>query len=139
MADGNELSGKIFGEAELGNEEVAERLANALSGTVSGPFFARLVRTSLGEIEIRNNPDADPVRARAFPDGFLFFRHALELDPFPATRPEDWVSLVGNLLRFLWSQGWPAVAACDDEDRLPFGGRYNNRSVPWIARELQPE
>ena len=50
--------------------------------------------------------------------------------PLPVNTPSRY-ALVDRLLNRLWSQGLPAVAACDYENELPRAGGYNNRSVPW--------
>jgi hypothetical protein len=129
-----ELDCKIYVEAELEPDDLAKTLAESLSGA----SLCRTVKTPLCEIDIRMNAEADKARVREFPDGFLFFRYTLEIYPSPAARREDRVALTATLLRLFWSQGLPAVAACDYEDELLFGGGYNNRSVPWVSLELLP-
>jgi hypothetical protein len=134
MADALELDCKIYLEADSEPEDLAKLVAESLSST----SLCRTVKTPLGEVDLRMNAEADKVRSREFPDGFLFFRYILEVYPSPAAQREDRIALTATLLRLFWSQGWPAIAACDYEDELPFGGGYNNRSVPWTSLELLP-
>jgi len=140
MADFGELDCTIYVQAELGREELARLLAQSLPGKVVGSPPAPAVQTAQAEIDVRRNAQADPERAETFPDGFLFFRHALEIYPEPATRREQRVALAGQILQMLWSRGWSAVAACDYEADLPGDGGYNDPSVPWpkAAAKLAP-
>jgi hypothetical protein len=79
------------------------------------------------ELYVDASDEADPAQRTAFPDGFLAFSHRVEVfaDAPPA------VDLVTGMLERLWAAGLPAVAACDYEDRLPHGGGYGSRDVPW--------
>jgi hypothetical protein len=131
MADAGELDCTIYVEAELGQNELAGVLAKSLQGQVAGIPAAPSVHTQDAEIDVRRNTQADHERARTFPDGFLYFRHALEIYPESATSREQRVALVVQTLRLLWSHGWPAVAACAYEGDLPAHGGYRDASVPW--------
>ena len=134
MGDLNELDCRIYVEADLTADELAALLAGSLPGAATVGSVTRIIRVPSGEIEVRNNKEWDTFRAREFPDGFLYFRYTLEVYPFPATRHEDRVSLVANILNLLWSRGLPAVAACDMEQELPNGGGYNNSAIPWPSK-----
>src|SRR5689334_19229069 len=114
-------------------DELAALIATPLAGSVGGVPGSGTVRVPQGEIDVRRNRDADSSRASTFPDGFLGFRYTLELYPSPTVDLDGRVATVSKLLNFVWSQGIPAVAACDYEDHLPNGGGYNRRSVPWPA------
>ncbi len=118
----SELDCKVFLNAEGLPADLGRFLANALTGTLSGPPFAPIVQTRCGEVEIRANDEWDPEKARASADGFLFFRYAVEFYPSTACRHEDKVALVSTLLQTAWRRGWPAVAACDYEAELPCQG-----------------
>jgi hypothetical protein len=134
VAEPNEFDCKIYVDTEQEPDEVAKLLAESLVGAVSNDPGTKTVQTRFGEVEIRKNKESDIVRARQFPEGFLYFRFTLELYPSMTTPREDRVSLAGTILKLLWSRGAPAVAACDYEHELPLGGGYNNRSVPWPSR-----
>jgi hypothetical protein len=127
----SELDCRIYVDADQPPEELAALLARALAGaTTRGPGSWTL-RTRVGEVEIRQNKEADAGRACAFPDGFLYFRYALEYYPLPAVPLAERVALVAQVLEVLWSHGLPAVAACDYEGELPHGGGNKSSAVPW--------
>jgi hypothetical protein len=138
VVDLSELDCKIYVEAEQTPDELATLLAQSLPEATLIDAVTRIVQTRFGEVEIRRNKEADRIRAQEFPDGFLYFRYALELYPFPTVAHEERVSLAASILKLLWSRGWPAVAACDYEDELPNGGGYHNNSVPWPCRRGDP-
>lgn len=131
MTDLNDLDCKIYVEAQRTRDELVALLRPVLAGgQISRGPGGTTVQTPYGEVEVRRNEDADPLRAGEFPDGFLYFAYALELYS-PPTRQEDRVAFVTRLVEHLWSQGLPAVAVCDYENELPNGGGFNNPSVPW--------
>jgi hypothetical protein len=115
MDDTDKLDCKIFVDSDVSVGELARLLANFLGGSVSGPAFGATVTTTVGDIEIRKNPDHREGVIRESPDRFLFSRDLLEVYPNLASAREERVSLVRELLAWLRSRGWPAVAACDYE------------------------
>jgi hypothetical protein len=134
MLDSNVVDCRIYVESDLMPDEFARLLAASLGeGTVNGAV-ARTIHTPQAEIDVRKNKEANKPRAAEFPDGFLYFRYALEVHLCPTSRHAEQVALVDRLLKILWSQGIPAVAACDYENELPRAGGYNNRSIPWPSR-----
>ena len=138
MLETYDLDCKIHVESTLAKDDLADRVAKLSSGTLFGTGISRTVRTDVGEIEVRTNPDSNEQLARAFPEGFLHFRYVLEIFAYLTASSEERRLLVSKILQGFWSSGTPAVAACDYEAELPFGGGYNSRSVPWVALELQP-
>jgi hypothetical protein len=135
MVDSNQLRCKISVESELMPDAFATLLAASIGeGTVHGAVV-RTLHTPQAEIEVRKNKEANRLRAGEFPDGFLYFRYALEVYVSATTQHAEQVTLVARLLNRLWSQGLPAVAACDYEKELPRAGGYNNRSIPWPSGE----
>jgi hypothetical protein len=135
MDDTQEMDCKIYVETDLPPQKLGKRLAALLSGTVSDSPASSTVHTPLAELDIRKNSDADSLLARGFPDGFLFFSQVVEIYPAPKADRELRVALVAGILRHFWSQGFPAVAACDYEDNLPHRGGYNDPSLPWVSSE----
>jgi hypothetical protein len=135
MNELNDLDCKTFVETDLTQDELATLLSAALPATIEKGPGVRTLHTRFGVIEIRNNEDADQVRSREFPDGFLYFRFTLEVYPMPSVRHEDRVVCVRDILTQMWSHGFAAVAACDYENELPNGGGHGNRSVPWPSAE----
>lgn len=112
---------KVFVDADLSDTE--------LVGMTAPVLFAPDDKISL-QVEVLTNEDYDSNRRRTFPDGFVYFRYTLDLymPDAPITRQ---AAIVTRLLKRLWEWGFPAVAACAFEDRLPKRGGYQNRSAPW--------
>jgi hypothetical protein len=82
------------------------------------------------EVEVLKNADYDSNRRHQFPDGFVYFRYTLDL--YMSGAPvEGKAAVVSRLLKNLWDWGFPAVAACAFEDRLPKHGGYQSRAIPW--------
>jgi hypothetical protein len=131
MSMNNDLDCRVYIDTDRPLADLATLVAGMLSGTLSGPPFAPIVQTAEVEIEVRSNEDSDPTQAHEFPDGFLYFRRALEIYPKQGVQREARVNLVSRILQLLWSQGLPAVAACDYEAELPHQGGYKERTLPW--------
>ncbi len=83
------------------------------------------------EAEVARNVDYDSARRRLFPDGFIYFRYLIDLYMDEDLPLSERVRLTAAVLDRLWDERFPAVAACSYEKRLPLGGGYQNRSVPW--------
>jgi hypothetical protein len=135
MPDPNKLDCKIYVETT----ETLDELVALLLPVLSAPEPAQspsawTIHTTHGDVEIRHNEEADTIRAREFPDGFLYFSFGLELYPLATTSHQAQVDQAAALLHSLWSQGVPAVAACDYESELPNGGGYKDASLPWPAK-----
>lgn len=137
MADGSDLDCRFYIDAGQPLEGVAAFLAGALARPAEGGPAGKTLRTPWGEIELRRNDEADPIRAADFPDGFLHFRYTAEFYPSSGAASEDRVSLAAKVLSALWGRGLPAVAVCDYEARLPKGGGYKDRTAPWPSRPPQ--
>ncbi|SRR6266496_571574 len=118
MPSGDKLDCVIYGDVSLDSKELAGRIADAVGGSVDGST----VTMDVAELDIRRSDDFDPKRKADFPDGFLYFRHRIEVYAGDSEQSGALVDLVGKLLKFLWAAGWPAVAACDFEERLPERG-----------------
>jgi hypothetical protein len=106
VADDDLIDCDVYAETTRDRDELADWLEREL-GT---RFY------------IDRRDERDPVLAREFPSGFLYFSYVIEAGPQP---------LVARLLRLLWDAGIPAVAACDYEHELPEAGGYKSRAIPW--------
>lgn len=116
--------------ADTNKDELVEKLNQMLTkDSDSSVFYAHN-----NEIEFLQNLDYDPVNCQQFPDGFLHFQQRIEIfaDESKLVSLENQVKLVSTILKILWSQGVPAVAVCDYEDKLPNNGGYKNNNIPWI-------
>lgn len=112
---------KVFVDAEVSDRELFSMIAQSM--------FIPDDPTPL-EVEVIKNEEYDSNRRRLFPDGFVHFRYILDVYMNRAPRDAK-VAAVSRLLDFLWSWGYPAVAAAPFEDRLPERGGYKSRRVPW--------
>ncbi|MCC6626276.1 MAG: hypothetical protein IT340_02620 [Chloroflexi bacterium] len=129
MTETIDLACKLFVDGDLATRTHLSDLATHLGGTLQGA----VITLPENELELRENEDFHPIDRRTFPDGYLHFRTYLEVDPVGAPSLDDQVRLVARILHYCWGKGWPAVAACDYEDRLPKGGGYRSREIPWPA------
>jgi hypothetical protein len=127
----NELSCRIFLDADPAQRGLAELLSGVATAEASPGTRSPVIRSAKGELELRRNEDWDNVSARGFPDGFLHFRCVLEFYPRADVRHEAEVDYLARLLDRLWSSGVPAVASCDYENELPHHGGYSDASLPW--------
>ncbi len=112
---------KIFIDADVSDTELVSLTAPIL--------FAAEDDIQL-EVEVLKNADYDSNRRRDFPDGFVYFRYTLDLylNDAPVERQ---AMIVSRLLKALWNWGFPAVAACAFEARLPKHGGYQSETIPW--------
>lgn len=87
------------------------------------------------EIVVQKNLSFDSVKRKDFPDGFSHFEQRIEIFPDESKEVslENQITLVSMILKHLWSQNIPAVAACDYEDQLPENGGYKSRQIPWTT------
>lgn len=112
---------KIFIDADVSDAELVSLTAPLL--------FAPEDDVRL-EVEVLKNEDYDSNRRRQFPDGFVYFRYTLDLYMSEASLARQ-AAIVRRLITHLWDWGFPAVAACAFEDRLPQRGGYRSRAIPW--------
>jgi hypothetical protein len=128
-ADEDELFCRLHVDCPEGRDRLAAEVAALTGGTIERGG----VRTVAGKILVEDADDYSPGGRLDFPQGFLFFPHQVEPLWGDDVSLDDAVALVGRLLDGCWRQGWPAVAVCDYEDRLPHAGGYASRDVPWPA------
>ena len=83
------------------------------------------------EIEITANNDFDKTKSSIFPDGFLYFPFIISYYKEEKKHDEPDIQNTIKILNKLWSNGIPAIAASDYEERLPERGGYNSKNVPW--------
>lgn len=84
------------------------------------------------ELIILKNHDYDSLRQSEYPDGFLYFRYILEINfLFENIETLKVVTIVNNVLDFLWKNNISAIASCDYENLLKNNGGYKNFSTPW--------
>ncbi|NDJ60437.1 MAG: hypothetical protein GYB67_04885 [Chloroflexi bacterium] len=113
---------QIYADADIAEQEVFGLLAETL--------FSAAAVDAPGEAALADNPDYDSNRRKRFPDGFIYFRYRIDIysDDQPVAVKAGYV---GRLLESFWEQGFPAVAVCAYEDRLPERGGYQSQTIPW--------
>ena len=97
MTYSDDLDCKIFVDTDVPARELAMAVAQLLSGTAAGPL-TWTVSTADCAIDVLPNDDFDEERREAFPDGFLFFRYALEKGQDQAKKL-DYVPLPTSLVQ----------------------------------------
>ena len=112
---------KVFVDAEISENELVSLTAPVIFTPDDGISL---------QVEVVRNEDYDSNRRRQFPDGFIYFRYTLDLFMSDATVARQ-AAVVTRLLKRLWEWGFPAVAACAYEERLPKRGGYRSHAVPW--------
>ena len=127
MNDETHLDCKIYVETPLERHELLSAIGNLLSGSER----VNTIYTSDLTIDVLYNSDRDEKHCKDFPDGFLFFRYCIEIYPVSGHTPESRKRIILEMLNYLWSQSWPAVAACDYENELPNNGGYKSPLGPW--------
>ncbi|MFC9088057.1 hypothetical protein [Nocardiopsis dassonvillei] len=100
--------------------------ARALLSAALGVGFSRGT-ARLGDlfVEVRRNKEhvADET-------DFLFWPVVVELDSEEGAAGEKLVGTTAAVLRALWGAGYPAIAACDFEDVLPWSGGIGSPVMP---------
>ncbi len=102
-----------------------ESLINVLKETVNGKNEDWTIESKYTVIDVKRNVAFDMCKRNELPDGFLYFRYFLDIEPKENTMQDDYISIISNMLQSLWDLGYKAVAACDFEEDLPRKGGYN--------------
>ncbi|GHU86771.1 hypothetical protein FACS189476_00650 [Spirochaetia bacterium] len=82
------------------------------------------------EIDILKNNDFDESKSKEYPDGFLYFPFVIEYFSNEIFNDAD-IYNTKIILEKLWENNFPAIAACDYENKLPENGGYNSHNIPW--------
>jgi hypothetical protein len=105
---------------------------DAAKDRITGLFGGEFQRHSMVldglTLEVRPNPDSNPSTATG--DDFVYWPTLIELDTEPDPEPgtveanaaQRMIDIATTLIRAFWEDGYPAVAAADFEDELPWNG-----------------
>ncbi|WP_152692013.1 hypothetical protein [Nocardiopsis sp. RV163] len=118
MSEEFELYCKIFVkymDKTSAKEAISSEFQGAFEG--SGMYLNHLI------VEVHGNPDS--TESGSLGDDFLFWPVIIELDGEGESSETEMVAETSRVLEFLWRSGHPAVAACDFEGQLPWGGGIN--------------
>lgn len=66
------------------------------------------------EVHISENKESDINKIHIYPDGFLYYKFIVDLE----IKSENYIQITDLILRLLWKNKMPTVAACDYEDEL---------------------
>lgn len=118
MNESVDLYCKIFAK-NMDKFSAKEAMASEFQDSFEGNsmYLDRLI------IDVHSNPDATEVGSRG--DDFLFWPVIIELDGEGQADEREVIAEASRILESLWRSGRPAVAACDFEDQLPWGGGIN--------------
>ena len=141
----NEMICVIYAHTAEAQSDLIDAIARLLSGRVSPQTFYSLIvpltqsrsrDESAGSyilVDVHKSRDFNAERSSEFPDGFLYFRYRVEVYTEIEEADAEVKQVVERILDFLWSTGYPAVAACDFEEELPHKGGYKSLRIPWPA------
>lgn len=114
---------KIFIDTDKSRDEILGFLLDFMRGEEE----KGVISNSICNLNVVKNDDYNEHQKQIYPDGFLYFRYYLEMEPEHDTRFSIYTSFVAELLEELWRRNLKAVAACDFEELLPEKGGYNRR------------
>src|SRR5574344_1457528 len=103
-----DLNCKIYIDTELSRENLAEIISNHL-GSNYNKFFS--LETECFNIDIINNKEYQKEKSTEFPDGFLYYRYFIEIEPQKNIEELVYIKKVGEFLNFLWKHGFKVVAS----------------------------
>lgn len=112
---------KIFLDTNFNRSYVLESIKQVIGGELGK--FSSLV-TAHCKLEVLRNDDFHEHKRNESPDGFLFSRFLIEIEPNEDVNQEIYVRTLSHLLQGLWEEGYKAIASCDFEDMLPNKGGY---------------
>lgn len=115
---------KVFVDTDLDRGKLLGLVVRLTSGSVD----RWTVVSDWGEIDIGKNPDFESMQRQEDPDGFLYYRFCLDIEP-THDGGEQYVNSVGLLLEGLWGANCKVVASCDFEDELPRQGGYKRAGL----------
>jgi len=116
MKNYNNLYCKIFIDTEIDMDSLINKITEMVTGQKE---LFRTIVTKFGEIDVNKNEDFNAEKRCMKPDGFLYSRYYLDIEPNKEIEQGNYIANVSNLLRVLWQNSFEAVAACDFEDELP--------------------
>lgn len=122
LRDDIDLFCKIFIDTDIGREEVVSFVSESLDGILE----RWSVSNTYCNLDLLKNDDFNETKRTQRPDGFLFSRYYLEIEPNEEVESSPYISCISELLTKLWTGGYQAIAACDFEEVLPRKGGYDS-------------
>lgn len=113
---------KIYLDTDLDRAIILSDISGAIGGQ-PGPYSS-LVH-GICDLDVIRNDDFNEQKRKVLPDGFLFSKNLIEIEPCKGIRTEKYISTISLLLEGLWERGYTAVASCDFEELLLNKGGYS--------------
>lgn len=113
---------KIYLDTDLDRAIVLSDISRTIGGQ-PGPYSS-LVH-GICDLDVIRNDDFNEQKRKVLPDGFLFSKYLIEIEPCKGIRTETYITTISRLLEGLWERGYKAVASCDFEELLLNKGGYN--------------
>lgn len=107
---------KLYVDSDLSKGELIEVVRSFAAGKCEGRATV-LTRTSVMDIE--DNDDFNKETKRNSPNGFLYFRYFIDVEPVPGVSYEAYLNSLSSLLVSMRHRGIGVIPACDFEDMLP--------------------
>lgn len=114
---------KIYLDTDLDRDLVLSTITGIVGGEHE-EYFSLV--NDIFNLDVIRNDDFHELRRNAAPDGFLFSRYLLDIEPNEHIDSDTYINMVACLLEGLWRLGKKAVASCDFEDMLPNRGGFNS-------------
>ncbi len=85
------------------------------------------------EIYYDQNVDYNKSKEVEFPDGFLYFNYIIDIEI--QLDHQKLIHTINSILKNLWDNNIPAIAACDYEDELLKKGGYKDETIPFPQKK----
>ncbi|WP_379151051.1 1,4-dihydroxy-6-naphthoate synthase [Paenibacillus sp. sgz5001063] len=112
---------KIFLDTDFDRTAVLASVRENIGGVLEQSS----ITNDICNLDLLRNDDFHEHKRNESPDGFLFSRYLIEIEPNEDVGTETYIATLSRLLEGLWRMGYKAVASCDFEELLPNMGGYN--------------
>lgn len=112
---------KIFLDTDIERTDILASIKENIGGKLENSSIIN----DVCNLDLIRNDDFHELRRNELPDGFLYSRYLIEIEPNEDVGTETYVTTVSRLLEGLWSIGYKAIASCDFEELLSNKGGYN--------------
>jgi len=103
-------------------------ILESIKESIGGELEYSCISDNIWNLDLVRNDDFRELRRNQSPDGFLFSRYLIEIEPNEDVGEEFYITTVSHLLNELWRGGYKAVTSCNFEDLLPNKGGYNHHN-----------
>lgn len=122
LQDDINLFCKIF----IDTDDSREEIISFVFASIDGERDKWSVSNKFCNLDLLKNDDFNEFKRTQKPDGFLFSRYYIEMEPNEEIEINSYILYISELLIKLWGSGYQAIAACDFEEELPRKGGYKS-------------